>query len=234
MPIFRAAGAHHRIHAIGGGDAVGGIDRDRGAARVVLVEAAAGIDEELGLGPRPEHEREFGAGDVVAGRAAVRVEIAVDVEVGAVVAQARDHAQPVGGLQLLLDVEAESRGAARHPRGWSNGARVFGEIEAHLADVVEAGFDADAQLAGQAADSWLSRAQLGVQAVSLAIVELLELIAVRGVDGVGEVGEQVEVVVERVGVGLEVPLAERLLDLEVQRVAMRFAAVGGIDVAEAV
>ena len=73
-----------------------------------------------------------------------------------------------------------------------------------------------------------------MQAVGLAIVELLELIAVRGVDGVGEVREQVEVVVERVRVRLEVPLAQRLRNLEVERVAMRLAAVGGIDEAEAV
>ena len=36
-------------------------------------------------------------------------EIAVDVEIGAVVAQAGDDAQPVGDLQLLLDEEAESQ-----------------------------------------------------------------------------------------------------------------------------
>ena len=149
---FRAAGAHHRIDAIGRGHAVGGIDRDRGAARVVLVEAAAGIDEKFRVGPRPEHEREFGAGDAVAGGAAVRVEIAVDVELGAVEPQAGDHAQPVGGLQLLLDEEAESQALHGILADGRTAHATFGEIEPDLADVVEAGFDAGAELAGQAAD----------------------------------------------------------------------------------
>ena len=201
-----------------GGHAVRGIDGDRRAARVVLVETAAGIDEKLRVGPGPEHEREFGAGDAVAGGTAVRIEIAVDVELGAVEAQARDHAQPVGGLHLLLGVEAEPRRCTASSRMVERRTRSVGEIEADLADVVEAGFDAEAQLARQAADAIVT-ADLGVQAISLAVVELLELIAVRGVDGVGEVGEQVELVVERVGSRLEAPVAERLRDFEVECVA---------------
>ena len=89
------------------------------------------------------------------------------------------------------------------------------------------------KLPGQAADAVVA-ARSRVHAVRLAVVELLELIAVRGVERVGEVREQVELVVERVGVRLEAPVAERLRDFEVQRVAMRLAAVGGIDEAEAV
>ena len=151
----------------------------------------------------------------------------------AVEPQARDHAQPVGGLHLLLDEQAKPQALHCILADGRTAHATFGEIQADLADVVEAGFHAEAQLAGQAADAVVA-ANFGVQAVSLAVVELLELIAVRGVDGVGEVREQVELVVERVGVRLEVPLAERLRDFEVERVAMRLAAVGGIDEAEAV
>ncbi len=69
---------------------------------------------------------------------------------------------------------------------------IFGEIEAHLADVVEAGFDARREILPGRLPMLFVAADFGVQAVSLAVVELLELVAVRSVDGVGEVGEQVE------------------------------------------
>ncbi len=152
---------------------------------------------------------------------------------GAVEPQASDHAQPVGGLHLLLGEEAQSQALHGILSDGRAAHATFGEIEAYLADVVESGFDTEAQLAGQAADTVFT-ADLGVHAIGLAIVELLELIAVRGVDGVGEIREQVEVVVERVRVRLEAPVSERLFNFEVERVAMRFAAVGWVDESKAV
>ncbi len=221
---LRAAGAHHGTHRIGGRDAVDGIHRDRRAARIVFVKAAAGVDEELGLGPRSEHHRELRAGDVVLRRAAVGVEITVDVEVGAVMAQARDDAQPFGDLQLLLHEEAKSQPGhgvlanrvVPHP--------IVGQVEAHTPDVFVARFHAEHQLPGEAAVVGGAH-QLGVQSVRPAFIELFELVAVVGIEEVGEVGKQVQLIVERVAIAREVPVADRLFQLEVQRITMRFTTV---------
>ena len=78
------------------GAPVFGSTRDRRAARVVAVEAAAGVDEELGLRPRPEDQRQLGrqlsVGSALPEFAGLRwLSTSKRVAVGA---QAGDGAQP--------------------------------------------------------------------------------------------------------------------------------------------
>ena len=130
------------------------------------------------------------------------VEVAVHVEVRAVVAQAGDHAQPFGGLQLLFDVQSPTpKRCTESSRIVDDARAIVGEIQAHMPDVIETRIDAEAQRAREAAVFGVAR-ELGVHAVCLAVVELLELVAIHRVEGIGEVGEQIELVVERVGIAV--------------------------------
>ena len=61
-----------RVDALDRRDAVGRIDADRRAARVVAVKALADVDEELRLAPGPEDQRELRADDRIVGAAGVR------------------------------------------------------------------------------------------------------------------------------------------------------------------
>ena len=133
----------------------------------------------------------------------------------------------------MLDKQTETQALHGILADGRTAQSIAGEIQADLADIVEAGLDARAEFTGQAAERIVAP-DFGVQTISLAVIELLELIAVGGIEGIGEVREQVELVVERVGIRREAPGSQRPRNLEVERVTMRFAAVGGIDVAEAV
>ena len=188
------------------------------------MEAAPRVDEQFRFGPRAEHQRDLRAGDVVAGAAAVEREIAIYIEIRAIVPQARDHAQPVRRLELLLDVEADSEAVDGVLANRRETHAIIGEVQADAADVVVARFDPESQLPRHAGEIGFA-ADLRMDSVRLALIELFELIAVGVVQRVGEIGEQVELVVERVRVGGQIPVAQRLRKVERQRVAMRFAAV---------
>src|SRR3954453_19802587 len=72
-------------------------------------------------------------------------------------------------------------------------------------------------------------------AEDVAIVELLELVAVIGiVEPVGEVRDEVELVVDEIGEGLQLPGASARPVIRGQAVAMRLATVRRVDEAEAV
>src|SRR5438552_8469728 len=102
-----AFGAHERVHLV---DRQAGlrIGRDRRAARVIAVKAAAGVDVELGLAPRPEDEAELGVRDARAARSAVRRVVAADLESIRVGTQADRAAQPRRPACRVVDVQAKA------------------------------------------------------------------------------------------------------------------------------
>ena len=59
-------------------------------------------------------------------------------------AQPRDHAQPFGGLQLLLDEEPEAEALHGILADGGETLAIVGQVQADAADVIEAGFEAEA------------------------------------------------------------------------------------------
>src|SRR6266487_5747453 len=107
-----------------------------------------------------------------------------------------------------------------------------GVIERDIADVVPA------QLQSEFVDALALVPLAGkrptrFQAKDIAIVRLFELVAVRMVQEKGEVGKQIQLVLDGIGIEVKFAIAERLVPVEREAVALGLAAVGGVDSAEA-
>ena len=230
---LRAHRADERVHLVGR-QAGGGVNGRGRAASVVAVEAHPGVQVNLRLRPRAEDEASLGAGEEVGHGAGVARVQARHVEAVEVRARAHDGAEFLGPLRLVLEVGRRAglphivaaRGAGADARG--------GGVEA-VADEVVADLQADAVL-GLAPEERHVPLVGRLEARGHALVHLLELVGRRVgrvVQEVGEVREQVEVVVEGVGHQLRgggvvapVPLGNRA-------VALRVAAGGRVQRAEA-
>ena len=93
-----------RIDAVDRCHAIGRIDADRRAARVVAVKALADVEEEFRLAPGAEDQRELRADDRIVGAAGIHCEAAAHVEFELVRAQPelRPHGVAPARLQARI------------------------------------------------------------------------------------------------------------------------------------
>ena len=108
-----------------------------------------------------------------------------------------------------------------------------GQVQRDRVDVIVAELGACLQHALEAVEGGVHIVDVSA-AVHPAVVVLLELVAIHRVDGVGEVRDQVEVVVDRVDRGIPAPPVLARPQVERKAVAVRIAAGGLVDAAEAV
>src|SRR5262249_43957887 len=89
--------------------AIGRIDGDRRASRIVAVETLTEVQEKLRAPPGPEDESERRAGDGMPRAAGVGREVAVDAEAEVVETHSELAAQPVRPPEALREVSGVAR-----------------------------------------------------------------------------------------------------------------------------
>ncbi|EEF23425.1 conserved hypothetical protein, partial [Ricinus communis] len=209
------------------------VDPRRHAARVVAVEAPTRVDEELGLRPGAEHQRELRRHQRRPRRAGVlHLAQAVHAEARLIRAHADHRARPGRQLHAGLAVDPDQR----LPHAIvARGADHRAGLGVEQADPCAVLSQLHPELAArrQSAQRVVDRVA-GAGTVDLAVVLLRELVAgVRPLHRVGEIRVQRQLVAHRIGgdagagaLGVARPFAR-------QAAAARAAAVGGIDGVEA-
>ena len=228
---FQGARAHQRRDLVGRLARLR-VERDRRAARVVAVKAIADVDIRFRLAPRTGDHAQAGAEQMVAGRARIFRPVAAHVEAVGVRTQAGHGAQRPRPARAVFAIHADARfDDMVLPRGRHDLA--LARVVQAIVDIVVLQLHADGGVAAAPVRVAVPGVA-GVEAGRHAPVGLGELVAVdRVVHRIRKIREQRQAVGDHIRAEPGRHVVRGLAPGARQAVALRLAAVAGIDGVEA-